>query len=272
MGNFSSKEIKRAIRDFESAAMDVLNSDYGTYKVRIKTFIELIKKNDVIRTIVGPLLEREVNFDEIYKNGNGFWIDQLNLPAELDGQLAYVLKVLEKVANGSHELETISHRLYKNRNIEYNIKSWLISVAQPSFRELNYKLNDLIEDEVEGKDSVSETSLQIFNYGSITATQGSNIAIGKDIQQTTIYKNIANEIIEKVKSENIISEDKISEVEKVSKEIEEEINKKEPSQNKLKELARKLYDIGENGLLKVVTTVVTDPRWGQAVADILLNV
>lgn len=271
MNNFSATDVKRAIRNFDSAVMDVLHSDYQTYKVRIKTFHHLIKTNEIIHFIVGPLLEVTVDFDEIYKKGNGFWINELNLPDELDGQLAYVLQVLESVANGSNELEGISHRIYKDKKIDYNIRMWLSHVAQPCFRELSYKLNDLIEDEVEGKDIVPDTSLKIFNYGSITASQGSTVAIGKDISQTVNYKNIVNEIMEKVKEEAVVPEAKLIEVEEISKEIEVELNNDSPDQNKLSGLCKKLYDIGEKGLLKVVGTVVTDPRWGQAVGDTLMN-
>ncbi|MEK4381163.1 hypothetical protein NSS70_04495 [Aeribacillus sp. FSL K6-2848] len=138
-------------------------------------------------------------------------------------------------------------------------------------RELSYRLNDLIEDEVTGKEEVSTAALQIFNFGSITASQGSNVAIGKDIQQSVSYENIVNKIMDKVRTERIVSEDKLPEIEEVANEIEEEINKTEPSPSKLKQLAGKLYNIGETALLKVVSTVVTDPRWGQAVAETLMN-
>ncbi|WP_342575496.1 hypothetical protein MHH37_06585 [Solibacillus sp. FSL K6-1781] len=272
MNNFPASSVKRAIRDFDSAAADVLGSNFQTYKVRIKTFYNLIENNEIIKFIVGPLLEVKVDLNEIYKNGNGFWIRELNLPSDLDGQLAYVLQLFKDVANGSNELESITYRIYKDKRIEANILSWLSDVARPCFRELSYKLEDLIEDEVEGKDSVSETSLKIFNYGSITASNGSSVAIGKDIQQSISYKNVANEIMERVKAERIVSEEKLPDIEETAKEIEEEINKANPSPGKLKQLAGKVYDIGETALLKVISTTVSDPRWGQAVADTLMNI
>jgi hypothetical protein len=271
MSDFSAKEVKRSIRNFESAAQDVINSTYQTYKARIARFVEIAQKDRVINSIISPLLEMKIDFDKIHISRNGFWIDELKLPTDLDVQIAYVLQMFNLVAKGEISLENITHSIYKHKRFEDNIVMWLRDVAHPCLRELSYRLNDLVEDEVTGKEAISTAALQIFNYGSITASQGSSVAIGKDIQQSISYKNVANEIMDIVRTERIVSEEKLPEVEEVANEIEEEINKSDPSPSKLKQLAGKLYNIGETALLKVVSTVVTDPRWGQAVAETLMN-
>lgn len=272
MENFIAKDVKRSVRKFEDAVQDILNSGYNTYKARIIRFIEITKNDPVINSIVSPLYDIKVDFDQIhYKSPGGDWVEELRLPTDIDKQLAYVLQIFDSVASNELSLENLTFEIYINKNIWSNINSWIIEVVQPCLRELLYRLNDLIEDEVEGKDEIKSSSLQIFNYGPITASQGSNIALGKDIQQTVTYKNITNEIMDKVRNEKTVSEDKLEEVEQISNDIQEEINKPEPSQSKLKQFAGKLYEIGQSGLLKVTNTVIQDPRWGQAVADTLMN-
>ncbi|PLR69109.1 hypothetical protein [Bacillus sp. UMB0893] len=272
MRNYEAKDVKRSIRRFEDAAKDILASGYNTYKARIIRFTEITKNDQVINSIVGPLYDIKVNFDQIhYKSPGGEWVEEIRLPTDINIQLAYVVQIFDSVSLGKISLDSLTFDIYVNKNIWSNINSWLHEIVEPCLRELLYRLNDLIEDEVEGKEEITSSSLQIFNYGSITASQGSNIAMGKDIQQTVTYKNITNEIMERVRNEKTVSEDKLEEVEQITNEIQEEINKPDPSQSKLKQFAGKLYEIGQSGLLKVTNTVIQDPRWGQAVADTFMN-
>ncbi len=268
MSIFSAKEVRRSIRDFESATNDVINSSYVTYKTRIRSLNNFMHNNNVIKHIVAPFLEMEVDPNEI----NGGWDKEFNLPPEIDYQLAYLLKMFEGVSKGNYSLEDITFDIYKNKNIFYNIQRWIEDVCIPGLRELGYRLNDLIEDEVEGKEEVESSSLRIINYGSITASDGGNIAMGENITQTISYENIVNEIMEKVKRDNIVDEDDFENVENIANELQNEINKSQPSQTRLKQIADKAKDIGEAGLLKTFSTVVMDPRWGQAVSDVLLNI
>jgi hypothetical protein len=268
---FTEKEVKRAIRTFDMAATDIANAGYTTYKARIKRFMELIEQDSVINSIVCPLFNISVDLEVIHHSFNGYWIGEVKLPTNINEQLAYVLKIFKSVSLAELSLEDLSHRIYKRKRFEDNIQAWINEIAFPLMKELSYRLQDLIEDEVEGKDEIQSSSLQIVNYGTITAEQGSAVAIGNDIQQNITYKNIAHDIMEKVRSAQVVPAEKISEVEQISKELEEEMGNATPSPTKLKGFAQKLYDIGQTGLLKVTSTVITDPRWGQAVADTLMN-
>ncbi|WP_343311250.1 hypothetical protein AAHT65_07570 [Bacillus atrophaeus] len=272
MSEFTGKEVKRAIRDFESAVEDVMNAGYNTYKSRIKRLVNLSQTNRVVNSIVGPIFNLDVNLSEIHyhRNGSG-WID-IKLPITIDEQIAYVIKVFQLVSEESLSLDNLTFTIYKQQRIADNINMYLSEVCYPCLRELIYKLRDLIEDEVEGKEEVPKAALQIINYGNLSAQNGSSIAVGKDIQQNINYKNLREEIMEKVKEAQLVHEDSLEEVERLSGEVEEELNQPEPSQSKLKSLAKKAYEIGESGLLKVFTTVVNDPRWGQAAAEALLNI
>ncbi|MEK4381161.1 hypothetical protein NSS70_04485 [Aeribacillus sp. FSL K6-2848] len=129
MSSFSAKEVKRSIRSFESAAQDVINSKYQTYKARIARFIEIAQKDNVINSIVSPLLKLELDFDKIHISKNGFWIDELKLPTDQDLQIAYVLQMFKRVAEGEQSLEGITHSIYKHKRFEDNIVMWLNDVA-----------------------------------------------------------------------------------------------------------------------------------------------
>ncbi|MCY9112498.1 hypothetical protein MOE45_15665 [Bacillus atrophaeus] len=61
MSMFTEKEVKRAIRDFESAVHDVINAGYTTYQAKIKRLVDLSKSNRVISFIVGPIFALNVD-------------------------------------------------------------------------------------------------------------------------------------------------------------------------------------------------------------------
>jgi len=272
MGNFPVKQVKRSIRNYESAASDILNSSHTTYMSKVERFVYIAKNDPIINSIVGPLLNSDIDLNSIHTLEATDWIPEFNLPINIDEQIAYMMKMFDLMTQGQINLDQLSFAIYRNNNFSRCVELWMGDVAVPSLRELSYRLNDLIEDEVQGKDEVSAASLQIFNYGSITATDGGNVAIGKDIQQTINYEQIINELMEKIKASNLISDAQLPEVESVVGEIQKEIKQTEPSVSKLQKFAGKLYQVGEEGLLKLVTNAITDPRWGQAVANVMLGI
>ncbi|MEB4859751.1 hypothetical protein [Priestia megaterium] len=271
MNKFSAKEVKRSIRNFESAAQDILSAQYSTYESRIEKFIEITRVDPVINSIVGPLFLLKIDLEKIHVSGDDLWIE-LKLPTNTDEELAYVVQMFDLITRREISLDNIAFGIYRNNSFSQNISLWMSDVARPNLRELSYRLNDLVEDEVSGKEEVATAALQIFNYGSINASHGSSVAMGKDIHQTINYKNVANEIMDKVRAEQAVSEDKLDQVEEASNELQEELAKAAPSPSRLTQLAGKFYELGEAGLLKVVSTVVTDPKWGQAVGEALMNV
>lgn len=272
MGNYTEREVKTSIRRLNAAINDIVSASYATYRSKIDSFVELTHSDLIIKSIVDPFRSIRVDFEEIHRSQHGDWISEVKLPLDLDSRIAYVIKVFDEVSAKNLPLHDLTHRIYKNKKLEYNIQMYLGDIAMPQLSELKHMLDDLIEDEVQGQQSIPESALQIINHGTIHAQQGSTIALGKDIGQTVNYKNCLSEIMDKVKESGELSEEKFPEVELLANEVQEEINKPTPTPSKLKELAHKVYDIGEKGLLKIFTTVVSDPRWGQAVAEVLINV
>lgn len=274
MENYTEREVKTSIRRLNSAISDIVTASYATYRAKIKSFVELSYSDPIINSIVEPFRTIDVDFNKIHGDTMGGWVHEVKLPTDINKRIAYIIHLFDKESQKARTLEGLAFTIYQDRKIESNIRNFLYDIAKPQLVELIHMLDDLIEDEVQGQQSIPESALQIINHGTITAHHGSSIALGKDIQQTISYNsgNIANEIVAKAKIEGVIPEGKTFEVEELANEVQNEIEKDEPSPGKLKQLAGKIYDIGEQGLLKVFTTIVTDPRWGQVAAETLMNI
>lgn len=269
---FSAKQVKRSVRSFEGAIQDVANSNSQTYKSRIRAIIEMTEQDKVIKTILEPVMNLEIDLDDIHYSRNNFQIDEIRIPTESNKQIAYILKVFKLESQNELSIEKMAAVMYNKRKLDVGLSIYLNDVAVPCLRELLYMLSDLIEDEVDGKEEVSAESLKIINYGTISANDGSNIAMGENITQSTSYENIAHAIMEKVKQDNIVDEENEEEVENLAIELQDEINKEKPSQTRLRQMAEEVENIGEQALLKVFSSVVKDPRWGQAITETLLNI
>lgn len=267
--NFSQKDIKRAIRDFEKAIEALQNSGFKVYNTRVKELVNSITNNPVLKNIIGPYLEMEVDFARIENAPEGDWFD-LQLPLDKDLQIAYVLQIMKRSADGEFNIENYALNIYVARNLNENIRLWNNEILFPCLDVLNDKLHDLIEDEVEGKEQVNAASLQIINYGSITAEKG-NVAIGQGISQSISIGEISNEIIKKALDQGLITAEQTEKAKTVTDQIENELQQEEPSQGKLKQLASNLYSIGSKGLLSLTTNVITDPKWGEAVTAFLFT-
>lgn len=270
MGNYSEREVKVAIRRLNAAITDIISTSYATYKSKIDNFVELSNSDPIIKSIVEPFREVEVDYEVIHRSNNPYRIDEVNLPTDVNKRIAYIIQIFDEVTAEQSSLDRFAEKIYRN-GLEGSLSEFLHDIAKPQLIELLHMLDDLLEDEVEGKEIISDSAFQFFNHGTIVAQQGSNIAIGNSNSQTTTYKNISNEIMEKVNESGLLTADRLSEVEVLAKKVQEEMNKQEPSPGKIKQLAGKVYEIGEQGLLKIFTTVVSDPRWGQAALEVLLK-
>lgn len=122
-------------------------------------------------------------------------------------------------------------------------------------RELVNKLEDLFKDEVEGKQEVTESNLQIIEVGDITA--GGNVAIGKDIKQEYKYSGIKEEIIAEFLKVGIPFE----QINKIRPDIEElvEILKKpkikKSEESKLKRIMSKFKEVGGPTIIQLITSL-----------------
>lgn len=272
MGNYSQREAKVAIRRLNTSINEVLSASYATYQSKINDFNEITNKNSIIKSIIKPFKEIEVDFEKIHYSRNGFWVDEVRLPTDVNSRIAYVIQMFEKASKGEIVLDRFAHSIYRHKRFEDNLREYMYDIARPQLLELTYLLEDLVEDEINGNEVIPEAAFQLINHGSIIAHQGSNLALGQDIQQTVSNNTFSKELIEKIEGAEDFTDPQKHELKELADEVQIEIGKAEPSQSKLKELAGKVYKVGENAALKIFTTVVSDPRWGQAAAETMLSI
>lgn len=267
---YSTKEVKRSIRDFGLHTQALLTGDLHTYQSRVNQFVQFIEQNHIIHAIVQPFIEKPLDFEKIIPRGVSGWID-LQLPKTFDDQLAFVIQIMKKSSNGGLPMESFAAEIFAQNSYNENIRRFNTQVVSPCLQQLLYKLDDLIEDEVEGKENVSPAALQIINYGTITAREGGNVAIGQQITQTSNYTNKVEGVLKEAKEQGIISTENEQEVQGILEEVQNELENQQPEKGKLKTLCGKLYDVGKNGLVRITTDVINNPQWGQVVADFLLS-
>lgn len=264
---FSQKDIKRAIRDFGRAIENLHAAGHTVYDTRVVEFINLVKDNAVLNHIVGPYLALEVDYSKVFPETHG--IARFKLPSDKEIQIAYVLQTMLSCAEGPRRVSDHAFMIFRKSSFNENLFQWNQEILFPCLNELMVKLDDLIEDEVEGNERVEASSLQIVNYGTITA-RNSNVAIGKDITQA-IKTGVSDEIVKQALEQKMIDEGQVASVKEVTDEIEAELQSENPSQGKLKELAGKLFDLGKKGLLNVANSVIDDPQWVTAVSSYLMS-
>lgn len=270
--SFKNKEVKRAIRDFERKAENLINAGSRIYQTRVNEFVNLIKSNKVINSIVGPYFEIEIDFEEIENQSGGTGWFNLTLPEDEDRQIAYVLQIMKLSSEGNFNIDKYALHAFAHKSLDHNLSDWNQQVLIPCLQLISDKLQDLIEDEVEGKEEISESVLSIINFGEINAEQG-NVAIGQSITQSIETGNISKEIVERALEKEVIStQEEIEGLKEVTSKIEEELSKDTPSKSSLKSFVGKLYEIGQNGLLTIAGNVITNPIWSDAVASYLLNI
>lgn len=211
--SFLKKDILRAYRDIDACMDDLLNNTGRImFLTNIKRFILLIETNNALKYLLEPFWKLDVSMVE---NDDDGWID-LNIPVAIDYQIAYVLKKYKKLSKEDNEycIHSFLYDVYKNKSGDVNASEWNQSIVEPCFREILFRLNDMIED-LPDEEEISVKYMSIINVGTINNSNG-NIGIGENITQSHNSEDIFKDIIELI-NENIPNEEK----EEVLKVVEE---------------------------------------------------
>lgn len=154
---FEEKEVKRAVRDFDFIVQAIsLAENKGLYLSRLRSLFSIIKMNDFLEEIFSPYLEMD---PEEIENGDWFYGIEINLPADLDLEIAYVLQSAEKLSNDNKQVEfMISNVFSEQRETPVSIETiqhWSEQLLMPTLEKISNELNDLIEDKVQGKKTIT---------------------------------------------------------------------------------------------------------------------
>lgn len=211
--SFLKKDILRAFRDINACMDDLLeNTGRTMFLTNIKRFIMLIETNGVLKYLLEPFWKLDISKVEVDDCG---WID-LNIPVEIDYQIAYVLKKYKDFSKEDNKfcIHSFLFVIYKNKLSDENSSEWNQSIVAPCFREILFRLNDMIED-LPDEEEISEKYMNIFNVGTINNSNG-NIGIGENITQSNNSEDIFKDIIELI-NKNIPNEER----EEILKAVEE---------------------------------------------------
>lgn len=198
---FSNKDILRAKRDLKNCFDDVINNTSRfIYIQNIHRLINLLENNKILNIISKPFFQMKIGKID-YDDGG--WTE-LNIPVEMDKQIAFVLQKLKEIAIEDIDIFDYLYSIYRNKYTDNNINTWNQELIYPTFREIMIRLDDLIEDEVDGKNIVDSSKLNIYNISNVSVSNNSNLAIGESINQNI---NI-NELFDKLlNTANLINND-----------------------------------------------------------------
>jgi hypothetical protein len=254
---FDEKNIHRSIREFRDLAQNILNANNQLYQDRVEKFVTFIKEDDVIQVVIKPFLEFDINYDQYLTRDKGRWY-QITLPKSKDKEIGFTLGLLFKSANGEFEMADWGNRMFNiSGSVEEGIMDVNNQLLRPVFQELSNRLDDLIEDKVEGSEKVDAQNLTIVKVGNISATN-SNIAVGNNNKQENQI-GFKGEIVKKLLEKGI----EYNQIELISSNLDnfiKEAEKENPDEGKLKKFFKPIFDVGKQVAANVITNVIQKPE------------
>ncbi|MEB9165279.1 hypothetical protein P4H78_25565, partial [Bacillus cereus] len=118
---YSTKDVKRSIRDFGLHTQSLLTGDLHTYQSRVNQFVQLIEQNHIIHAIVQPFIEKPLDFEKIIPRNLSGWIE-LQLPTTFDDQLAFVLQIMKRSSTGEFPMESFAADIFAQNSYNENIR------------------------------------------------------------------------------------------------------------------------------------------------------
>lgn len=266
--NISAKEVKRSFRDLQNITNDLLNSNIDNYLNLVKRFIQFSHRNKIICRIVEPLLTYhldEEKYKKRYTNNHG----EIEVPIEIEEHIAFVLQLFNEISNDEkfRLIEFLINHI--TTNYGDHLELFNRNIVAPAIREFLNRINDFIEDEVEGKVEVEISRINIFNVGSISNKNG-NIAIGNHISiiQSTNIENLSDEFAKAILNHGF----SISEFDKVKieiNELKEELKKQAPNHSVITNIFSKVFKVGGKLMAEILFNLISKPELSMAVAEYL---
>lgn len=257
--SISTKQIQRAIRDFENIISDLSLADYDNYQSIIKRFVLFAQQNDIINKIIQPLLSFKIDTSKIVIDHHNGW-GTIKVPPDVNEHIAFVLQLFFEFSDkDDHSIANFAFQFFPSGNFNISLSNMNERLVNPAMRELVNRINDFIEDEVENKESIELSAIQIFNIEKIVNKNG-NIALGQNININSV------ENIDKIPDEFLkIILDKgytYSDFEKVKFEIEqiiEELKKNNPNKDILSKAFEKIKNIGSKVFVEILVKLISKP-------------
>lgn len=189
------KEVKRAIEEFTEYSKNTIESGFNEYSLRIRQLFNLIDENRVLKSMIQPYLDYNLDDSKIGFITNNLKRETFVIPEDEDGEISLILKILKINSSTDRGLINITFNIYREKHYQDNLDLFNSQIVIPAFnkllRKLNYKLEDLSELKEE---NVSKSHIQIINIHKIEATN-STVAIGENINQKNTLDSIFTDMI-----------------------------------------------------------------------------
>jgi hypothetical protein len=145
-------------------------------------------------------------------------------------------------------------------HINDNLSQFNIAFVQPALRELINKIDDFVEDEVEGKDEIDYGNIQVFNIGTISNKNG-NVALGSNINinQNIKIENLTDEFAKAILDEGFT----LSQLDNVRNEVEELkklIIENDINESKIKNIFSKIVSVGGKVMAEILLQLISKPE------------
>ncbi|MCK4420935.1 hypothetical protein KAW48_03975 [candidate division WOR-3 bacterium] len=158
--SFTSTELRRSLGEFEHAAKNLLNATHQTYQSEMYAFMHQVHKDEIINYILKPFLEMSLDFSKIEKPDPSVRI--LELPNDMNKQIAYILQILSKSYKGELSIEQCASHFFPEENVNKSFYLFIENKIKPNIKVLIEMLRDLISYEIKGKKEVMEENLRIL--------------------------------------------------------------------------------------------------------------
>lgn len=210
----------------------------------------LINSDPVINHIVEPYLTMPLDISKIEGAWPSGWL-RLNLPEDMDTQIAYVIQLLQR-QNTGEKLLNYASMLFKNDRYNDDISELNVQLLGPCFRELCTKLEDLKEDNIAGKDTISPANLSIHIEN--LQSNGSQINIGTGNTLISTSDRILNELLQYG-----FPSSKLESVKEPIAELCQEDKKQDADESTAKKAFSSIRSIGEKVAVEVLIKYLTNP-------------
>lgn len=229
---FERKEILRSFQKFNNYSNDLLSSSFGTFETRLDIFINFCENDKVMGFITSQLKGYDFDrwMDKFGDSGSIF--GNFELPLDENDRLSLLYQILLRLNAHEFQFEAFCNRIfgpYENfTRLPYKFNE---AITTSLVRDLGYKLEEIgekIEAVNEGQ-QITQERLIIINNGNITNSQ---LAIGTNIKQTKISRDIDLDALINKLADSILGESSLKDADKDDLLIDVESMKKEMQKNK----------------------------------------
>ena len=133
--------VQKALRQFDNAASDLLNSNFDTFDSNLKRFVHVLNTGPILSPFLAKHLP-EVNFDGWYEEANktvGGMVGsgKLNWPVETPKRLSLQKSLLELMAANKEDVNNFCcHFMYRVNNFDVMVGDFTAQIVRPFVRDM----------------------------------------------------------------------------------------------------------------------------------------